>query len=103
LNGYSGVLYRNEKEKEQFSIYSGFILGQRKGQVLRKQSSAFFTLFAHLIMGIYKLWAVLSAGEKKLTLEELSHETYQKRGTGLRVAIDIALWAFQSRSSVVGE
>lgn len=54
-------------------------------------------------MGINRLWAVLSAGEKKLTLEELSHETHQKRGAGLRVAIDVALWVFQSRSSVVGE
>ncbi|KAK4519461.1 uncharacterized protein ATC70_009697 [Mucor velutinosus] len=54
-------------------------------------------------MGIHKLWNVLSAGEKKLTLEELSHETHQKQGSGLRVAIDVALWVFQSRSSVVGD
>ncbi|KAL9553819.1 hypothetical protein MBANPS3_003111 [Mucor bainieri] len=54
-------------------------------------------------MGINKLWSVLSAGEKKLTLEELSYETHQKRGAGLRVAIDVALWVFQSRSSVVGD
>ncbi|KAL7312606.1 hypothetical protein PS15m_008355 [Mucor circinelloides] len=54
-------------------------------------------------MGINQLWKLVGAGEKKLTLEELSRQVHRKQDCGLRVAIDVALWVFQSRSSVVGD
>lgn len=55
-------------------------------------------------MGIVDLWKTVSSGEKKYTLEQISNDTEKKRdGKGLRVAIDVALWSFQARSSVVGE
>lgn len=55
-------------------------------------------------MGIVDLWKLISPSERKYTLEQLSIDAETKRkGQGLRVAIDVAIWAFQARSSVVGE
>jgi hypothetical protein len=55
-------------------------------------------------MGVVDLWKVISQSEQKFTLEQLSNDTEKKKkGKGLRVAIDVALWTFQARSSVVGE
>ncbi|KAI8973354.1 PIN domain-like protein [Mycotypha africana] len=56
-------------------------------------------------MGIADLWKLLAPSEKSITLEELANDYHSKhRGKrGLRVAIDVALWIFQSRASVVGD
>ncbi|KAI9473920.1 MAG: PIN domain-like protein [Benjaminiella poitrasii] len=55
-------------------------------------------------MGISELWKIISPSEKKFTLEELAHNRISKsNGKSLRVAIDVALWSFQSRSSTVGD
>jgi hypothetical protein len=55
-------------------------------------------------MGIVDLWKTINSGETKFTLEQISNDTEKKReGKGLRVAIDVALWSFQARSSVAGE
>lgn len=54
-------------------------------------------------MGITSLWKLINSSERKLSLEQLAYEVHSKNGCGLRVAIDVALWVFQSKSSVVGE
>lgn len=53
-------------------------------------------------MGILDLWKLVGDSEKKFSLEQISSFS-NKRGKILRVAIDVALWTFQARSSVVGE
>ncbi|KAI7907556.1 PIN domain-like protein [Cokeromyces recurvatus] len=55
-------------------------------------------------MGISELWRIISPGGKKFTLEQLSYDrSLKSNGKGLRVAIDVALWVFQARSSTVGD
>lgn len=53
-------------------------------------------------MGIVDLWKLIADSERKFSLEQISNFS-EKKGKGLRVAIDVALWAFQARASVVGE
>jgi hypothetical protein len=55
-------------------------------------------------MGIIDLWKIVHPGEKKYTLEQIANDrSVKKNGMGLRIAIDVALWTFQARASVVGE
>lgn len=53
-------------------------------------------------MGVADFWRLIADSEKKFSLEQISNSS-EKKGKGLRVAIDVALWTFQARSSVVGE
>lgn len=53
-------------------------------------------------MGITDLWKLLEQSERRFSLEQLSSYA-NKNGKSLRVAIDVALWSFQVRASVVGE
>lgn len=55
-------------------------------------------------MGIVDLWKIVDVSEQKFTLEQLaSNKEEQKKGEWLRVAIDVALWIFQVRSSIKEE
>lgn len=55
-------------------------------------------------MGIAELWKLIDIGERKFSLEQLANNQEEKRrGKILRAAIDVALWIFQVRSSIVGE
>jgi hypothetical protein len=83
-----------------------------KSPTLQKKSenpfrlALFTTTFSlHLVpMGIVDLWKIVHPGEKKYTLEQIANDrSVKKSGMGLRVAIDVALWTFQARASVVGE
>jgi hypothetical protein len=56
----------------------------------------------HSKMGVVDLWKLIADSERKFSLEQTSNFS-EKKGKGLRVAIDVALWAFQARASVVGE
>ena len=52
-------------------------------------------------MGIKDLWEVIEPAEKQFTLEELAGDRAQRDG-GLRIAVDVAIWTFQARSSKGG-
>lgn len=54
-------------------------------------------------MGIQELWKIVDVAERTFTLEQLANNQEEKKKQGLRVAIDVALWIFQARSSIVGE
>lgn len=54
-------------------------------------------------MGVVDLWKLIADSEKKYSLEQISNWNESKKERGLRVAIDVALWTFQARASIVGE
>lgn len=55
-------------------------------------------------MGIKDLWEVIDPAERKFSLEELATHCLKRRGASdLRIAIDVALWAFQARSAKGGK
>ncbi|KAI9281147.1 PIN domain-like protein [Sporodiniella umbellata] len=52
-------------------------------------------------MGISELWKLIDPGHKQFSLEQIASDQFnKKKGKGLRVAIDIALWIFQVKTSV---
>ncbi|KAI9278304.1 PIN domain-like protein [Phascolomyces articulosus] len=54
-------------------------------------------------MGIKDLWEVIEPAERQYTLEEIAADRAQRSDEHqLRIAIDVALWTFQARSSKGG-